>query len=163
MDKKNVLVVGVQHSCTRLFVGFLSLHSEIENAHHWSIPSGNKYNHFATKLDNIKIAQKIIIVIRERNCVNLSNKQTDQMDNVLEKGNNFIKENLKVIKESGRLKDVIFVSFEMLEQFKEHTLRQLFRNIGVDEDNYDYQNEGTFEADWWRISLKVKDCNKKYF
>ena len=50
----------------------------------------------------------------------------------------------------------------MLYQFKELTLRQLFRSINVDEDNYDYNKKGTVKCGWIRTSLHVKDVNSKY-
>ena len=159
----NILVVGVQHSCTRLFVGLLNKHKELGNVGHWSIPSGNTYHNFANNIGNKKIAEKIVIVVRERNCVDLSNLRTDKKKNVSRDGIKFIKENLDQIKQKNKLNDVIFVSFEMLEQYKEYTLRQVFRNLGINENNYNYNNDNeTFSTDWFKIGLKVKDVNEKY-
>ena len=118
---------------------------------------------FTEMVKAIREAEKMIIVVRERNCVNLSNSRTDKQESISEIGGKFVKDNLEKIRKKGLLKDVMIVSFEMLEQFREHTLRQIFRFIGVDEDNYNYNNENeSFKTDWFSVSLKVKDVNKKY-
>lgn len=156
-----ILVIGIQHSCTRLFVGLLSQHPEIKSVGHQSIPSEKSYHHFCNKFTTNKIKfDNIVLVVRDKGCVNKSNLKHNAF-NIAEKGAKFIKDEINKIRKEDR-KKIIITSYEMLYQFKELTLRQLFRSINVDEDNYDYNKKGTVKCGWIRTSLHVKDVNSKY-
>lgn len=160
----NVQVIGAQHSCTRLFVGLLNQHPEIGHVGHQSVPSctENGYHqmlHYFTPHYSVKI-DKIIIVVRDKHCVNRSNKEKKGFKNVGDKAVKFITEQINKMGEE-KLKDIIFTSYEMLYQYPEFTLKQLFRQIGVSED-YKIDNKKGFQGSWFKVDLNIKDVNEKY-
>ena len=158
-------LVGSQHSGTRLFKTFLTLHPNISRVIHWSVPGGTPqgiiYDNFYDDFNKNKV-DKIIVVSRDRSCINKSNWLKKKMRFVAEKSSDLIKQNLKRFEDDGRFNDIVFVSYEMLISYKEYTLKQMFRNLGLDFDGYDFNREGIIEFQWYKINLALKDGNAKY-
>ena len=159
-----IAVIGPQHSGTRLFVAHLKLHSQIKDVVHWSVPGGTPkgivYEDF---YEQLKTCDKFLIISRDASCINRSNITKKKMHQVAEKSTTLIQKNIKLLEKDGRINDVVFTSYEQLLQFKEFTLKQIFRNFGLNTENYRYDIKGIYKGDWWTVDMTLKDGNKKYF
>ena len=145
-------------------MGLLNQHPEINYVGHRSIPSGaNTYypfhNIFNQKRPPI---DKILIIVRDKHCVNKSNEKQHGKNDICEKATDFIKNEINKLPKEKH-KDVVFTSYEMLFQYKELTLRQIFRQFGLNDDNYNYNNDDvSFDGGWYKTKLCVHDINGKY-
>lgn len=163
-----ILVIGPQHSCTRLIVAILDRHIETSEIGHYSIP-GNKPPVFNFPGDNlINSFDKIVIVNRDSNAIDKSNiKQgfgidyENDLNNISQKSKKIINDGLKNI----NMNKVVFISIENLVDYKENYLRQFFKLIGLNDNNYDYNLSGKYEFDpprWFTVNLDLIDPNRKY-
>ena len=167
------LVVGPQHSCTRLIVALLDRHPDVNYVGHMGTNSPNFIN-------LIKHYQKIIIVSRDPSCINKSNEVTNGIDfdeDVSTKATEIINKQINTIydKHEDRIEDIHFISIESIIQYKTHVLKRFFQELGLNVDNYNYNLTGEYRPKdiksdknpdgqrWFTVNLNIRDCNKKYF
>ena len=167
-----VIVIGPQHSCTRLFTGILDKHPNIE-CNHWSVPSGmgGKTN-WAFPIDydpytDKEVKYKVVIVNRDSNAIDLSNKEQKGISLsacISETSKKYIENQLLDIFYDDPAR-IIFASFELLANYKELYLWKLFKSIGVDPNLYNYVFTGVYEFEpkrWFSVKLDISDTNRKY-
>lgn len=169
----NTIVIGPQHSCTRLIVGLVDRHPDIRHVDHMGTFDIDNPNN--KHIWNSKVYDKIIIVSRDASCINKSNerdykiqlkesKAEETIKIINEKINNLLKDNIY------KFEDIVFISIESLVQYKEHILRKLFIQLGLDESKYDYILKGNYKPNdihnpdgrWFTVNLNITDPNKKY-
>lgn len=168
----NTIVIGPQHSCTRLIVGLVDRHPDIKHVDHMGTfyidDPNNKH------IWNSKVYDKMIIVSRDSSCINMSNKKynidpkecksEETIKIINEKINNLLKNNIY------KFEDIVFISIESLVQYKEHIVRKLLIQLGLDESKYDYNMTGKYKPNdihnpdgrWFTVNLDITDPNKKY-
>lgn len=167
-----ILVYGIQHSCTRLVCGLLDLNKNIKIIH-LSNPSGNEKIKLNTIFERRKknghpIWDKIVIVTRDLNAVDHSNKNENFGINMLTFLKNDLEEYIK--KNTFDENNIVYLSIESLFQHKKNILKQTFKLLGVDDKNYPYDKTGNYNPKdlngkdyWFSVNLDIKDCNKKYY
>lgn len=172
-DVKNIVVVGPQHSCTRLFTALFDRHKEIGEVGHWSIPYGENQYAFPSERKILREYDKVVIVERDSNAIDLSNRDKkgmaldfkDDSKNVSQISKAYIKEHLDALDPKIVDERVVFASFETLVTYRDMYLRQLFAELGVDQNDYDYRLKGRYEFSpkrWYNVNLDVIDSNRKY-
>ena len=164
----DIIVVGPQHSCTRLIVAILDRHKSVNRIVHHSIPSNKPpvFN-FPDKNSTAEF-DKIVVVNRESNSIDKSNIKDGHKIDYNDDSKNISQISKKII--NNGLKDVdpnkvVFVSIENLVDYKEMYIRQFFRIIGIDENDYDYDLHGTYVFNpprWFKVKLDIIDPNRKY-
>jgi hypothetical protein len=170
------IIIGPQHSCTRLFTAIIDRHPDIEYAEHWSVPSGTQDNYQFPIYKNPNTEEpetydKILVVNRDSNAIDLSCLRDnieifldDESKNQSYKTKSFIIDSINNLSESDREKLTI-ASFENLVTYKEVYLRQLFTTMGLDPNTYDYNLTGRYTFDpprWFTVNLDLVDTNRKY-
>jgi len=166
----NVMVIGAEHSCTRIISGLLKIHPQIGEIGHVSLPSGVSFGNLEGIKRKFKL-EKIILVTRDRSCNDLSMIRESGMKagfgkklagKPLGSGVDFAMSHALPFLEKHK-KDVVVVSIEAVAQHKELVLRQTFRLLGLDEDKYDYHKGGQVSIGWFTVDLAVRDPNTRYF
>lgn len=165
----NTIVIGPQHSCTRLIVGLVDRHPDVKQVDHFG--SFNMHN---PRVWEKKTFDKIIIVSRDASCINLANvrhnidpkecKAEKTINIINEKINNLLKNNIY------NFEDIVFISIESLVQYKEYIIRKLLIQLGLDVSKYDYNLKGIYKPNdiyspkgrWFNVDLDIIDPNKKY-
>jgi len=165
-----ILVVGIEHSCTRFMTGLMKIHPQVDYVFHLSVP---------TKLESPDLEQywkdhafdKAVTITRDRCCNDLSYLKSSSVAKMCGKelsgkplgsGSDVARSHLQPFLENHK-DDVVVVSVESLFQYKELVLKQTFRLLGLSEEGYDYQNTGKIWHDWFSASLDPADPNEKYF
>lgn len=169
-----VIVIGPEHSGTRWVSGLLSIHPEIEFFKHLSYPSGGEW----PKIDQIYINEKlkgtnlkIIICVRDKTCNNLSAEKSSSYKNnkkvIAQDYGNLVDDAISIINKQIQAidkSDLVFISYESLLLHRKLVLQQTFRLLGINEDNYDYDNTDVITVkNWIHVSLKGIDGNAKYY
>lgn len=166
------LVIGPQHSCTRLFVSLLDRHPDTGHIGH----IGSNTPHFA---HIIKQYEKIIIVSRDSSCINYSNQKVNKIsiyEDVATEAVNIINNEINKIYElyPERVKDIIYVSYENLYQYKENYIKYILSLLKLDISKYDFNLTGIYKPSdlitdknptgkrWFSVDLNIIDANKKY-
>lgn len=161
------------HNCTRLFTGLIDRHPDVETCEHWSVPSGLgekarwEFPTDANPYTGEQEEYKVVIVNRDSNAMDLSCLAADNIKlsaKQSEKCKGFVVERLRPFIAANPDR-VVFVSFELLANYKELYLKRMFRTMGLDDHGYDYTFEGTYEFDpkrWFSVDLDIKDTNRKY-
>ena len=166
------IVIGPQHSCTRLFVSLLDRHPDTGHIGH----IGSNTPHFYDLINEYK---KIIIVTRDTNCINKSNLYTNKINinyDIGTKAYNIINKELdKIYKNNiNRINDIIFVSFESLYQFKKNYIKYILKCLDLNINKYDYNLQGIYKPTdlitkenpkgerWFSVNLNIINSNKKY-
>lgn len=163
----NILVVGPQHSCTRLVTALLDRHPDVNHVGHWSIPSNNPpvFN-FPIK-NHLDTFDKIVIVNRDSNAIDISNtKSGHKIDENNSKNISYMSKNM-IYNNLGEIdhNKLVFVSIETLADYKEFYIRQLLGSLGLDSNTYCYNLSGIHTFDpprWYTVDLTIKDPNRKY-
>ena len=169
----NTIVIGPQHSCTRLIVGLIDRHPDVIHVDHMGTLDINNPN--IEHIWNSKIYDKIVIVSRDASCINMSNERdykisskkstAEETINIInDKINNLLKNNIY------KFEDIVFLSIESLVQYKEHIVKKLLIQLGLDELKYDYNLKGIYKPNdihnpdgrWFSVDLNIIDPNKKY-
>lgn len=169
-----VIVIGPQHSCTRLFTAIIDRHPDVSFVEHWSVPSGTKTYLFPHDVDPHDMKPKewdrIIVINRDSNAIDMSCERDgikiheNENENQSQKSKAFIRSAIDNLSEAERSK-ISFVSFESLADYKELYLRQVFITMGLDPGVYDYNLSGRYIFDpprWFTVILDIKDSNRKY-
>lgn len=167
-----ILVIGPQHSCTRLFVGLIDVHPSVSYTNHISVPSGGSYLSLGPYLNGDY--DKICVVSREPTIINLSNK-TDY--NIPIEENIAAKACANILSELERaslaapdfMDKVHFVSFEALLNYGRTYIKSVLSKMGLDPAKYPsktgiHQPKNADGSNtWFGVELDIKDTNKKYF
>lgn len=167
-----VLVYGIQHTCTRLVCGLLDLNKNIKIIH-LSNPSGDENINLNSIVERRKkngnpIWDKIVIVTRDLNSIDHANKKKNFGINML----SFLKSDLDkyIQKNLFDENNIVYLSIESLIQYKKEILKQTFKLLGVDDNNYPYDKTGIYipkdlngQDYWFSVNLDINDCNKKYY
>lgn len=169
----NIIVIGPQHSCTRLVVGLIDRHQDVKHVDHMGT---NDLPELNNKLWNEKIYDKLVFVSRDASCINKSNEENNNIpfeEGIAEKTINRINININHIIDNNiyNFNDIIFISIESLVQFKELVIKKLLTQIGLDHSTYDFNLIGNYTPNdinnskkrWFNINLNIVDPNKKYF
>ena len=163
----NITVIGPQHSCTRLIVGIVDRHPDVKHVDHMGTFD-------ITNWDEEKLGDKIIIVSRDASCINMSNQKhnIDPKECKAEKTIKIINEKIynSIKNNIYKFEDIVFISIESLVQYKEHIVRKLLIQLGLDESKYDYNLNGKYKPNdihnskgrWFTVDLDITDPNKKY-
>lgn len=168
----NTIVIGPQHSCTRLIVGLVDRHPDVKHVDHMGTfhIDDPKNNH----IWNSKVYDKIIIVSRDASCINMSNQKynIDPKECKAEKTINIINEKINNLLKNNiyKFEDIVFISIESLVQYKEHIVRKLLIQLCLDESKYNYNLNGNYKPNdihnpdgrWFTVNLDIIDPNKKY-
>jgi|SaaInlStandDraft_6_1057023.scaffolds.fasta_scaffold00062_8 GR25 family glycosyltransferase involved in LPS biosynthesis len=166
------LVIGPQHSCTRLFVSILDKHPDTGHIGH----IGSNMPHFAHIINQY---EKIIIVSRDSSCVNYSNFHVNKIsiyDDIASDAINIINNEINKIYKTypGRIKDIIYVSYESLYQYKTNYIKYILSQLNLNIDKYDFNLTGIYKPSdliternplgkrWFSVNLNIIDSNKKY-
>lgn len=164
------MVVGVEHSCTRLVTGLMKVHPQVSLIIHKSVPAQTSWPHLDKIWQENQIG-KIVLVTRDRCSNDMSYLRSSSVALMCGKqlagkplgtGSDIARSHLAPFINSHE-EDVIVVSMESLVQHKELTLRQAFRLLGMDEDGYDYDRSDSVWHDWFAVNLAIKDPNLKYY
>ena len=167
----NFLVIGPQHSCTRLVVAILDRHINSDNIAHWSIPGGSEdglsYNF--PDISSINEFDRLIIVNRDSNAIDRSNIKNGIEIDFDNDDNNLSQISKKIIYENILNLDILdkctFVSIENLFDYKSLYIRKVLEAVGLDPNNYDYDLKGTYVFNpprWFSVNLNLVDSNRKY-
>jgi hypothetical protein len=175
-----IIVVGAQHSCTRLFVGLLDVHPDAELVAHMSIPSDGKLHRIRDMHPaDLEKYDRICVVTRDATCINLSNSvwkdgevHVPLSENISKKAYDSLLGDLEYIEEhdDALMSKIHFVSYEALVHFGYLYMRSICREIGLNAGKYPPKNllsaikSYTPKVDrWFSIGLNISDSNKKYF
>ena len=155
-----VIVVGPQHSCTRLIVGIINRHQDIELVDHLGSIDENSYNEVFKTIEQY---DKIIIVSRDNSCVNKSNeinKDINFNDGICEKTVDLINRKINdlIYNKNYDFNNIIFVSIESLVQYKNLIIKKYDFNLS---GNYRPKEINGGER-WFSVNLNIEDPNKKY-
>ncbi len=168
IDKGSYLLIGPQHSCTRYITGIISKHQDVREIHHFSVPCGNKNYPVIEHINR----GKIIIVARDTSCINKSNYHSYNIDikeNIANKASRHIKNEINFLISNGYdKKNIIYVSIESINLYKELYIKYLIKKLGLDLTKYDLKLEGRFtplnnsKPTWFTVNLPIENPNKKY-
>jgi hypothetical protein len=169
VNKGIYLLIGPQHSCTRYITGIINRHPCINEIHHFSVPCGD--NHYCSTVTHI-VREKIIIVTRDISCINLSNLHEyniDIKDNIGIKAAKHINKEINFLLENNYNKNnIVYVSIESIVLYKELYIKYIFKKLGLDLSNYDFNLKGNFtptnngKPTWFSVNLEIGNPNCKY-
>lgn len=177
-----ILVMGAQHSCTRLFTCLLDVHPDVVYVGHLSVPNGP--GHMQGPLDMNPEALKkydyLCLVSRDRSCVNLANAR----DNGIPLSNDIARQSYGLLaRQFQKMIDmdhflaqkVLIVSYEALVNFRYVYIRQVLELMGLDPNKYPPDQEvaakkgykpkslpGRKKPRWFSADLAIRDSNEKY-
>ncbi len=164
------LLIGPQNSCTRFLTGIISKHPDVKEIHHFSVPANN--NVFYPVESHHIIRDKIIIVTRDLSCINLSNYHNyniDIKDNIGIKASEHINKEIGNLVENGYdKKNIIHISIESINLYKELYIKYILKKLGLDLAKYDFNLTGRFtplnngKPTWFTVNLEIDNSNKKY-
>jgi hypothetical protein len=167
--KRSYLLIGPQHSCTRYITGIISKHLDVNEIHHFSVPSNGGI--FYNTIPHI-VREKIIIITRDISCINLSNNheyKIDIKDNIGNKASEHINKEIKFLIENGyNKKNIIYVSIESVNLYKKLYIKYILKKLGLDLSKYDFNLNGRFtplnngRPTWFTVNLEIDNSNKKY-
>ena len=167
----NFLIIGPQHSCTRLIVAILDRHINSNNISHWSIPGGveDGLSYSFPDLSLINEYDRLIIVNRDSNAIDKSNMRDGVKIDFVNDANNLSQISKKMIYENildlNILDKCVFISIENLFDYKSLYIRKVLEEVGLDPKNYDYDLKGTYVFNpprWFSVNLDISDSNRKY-
>lgn len=180
MIRKNINVIGIQHSCTRLFMNIFSKHPQLIGNHHISIPSDN---YIKTKIIGDDFFDKendiVLIVSRcqnytlhsndnennnttwnnmvEANIMKTDNERATEIysDDFLENGYLAIKDLIIRVLIPNKIK-YMFVSAECLFFYKELYVKNVIEQLGLSYDDYPKNMSGVY---YIKDNIKMENVN----
>jgi len=167
----NVMVLGAEHSCTRIICGFLHRHPDAGKIAHVSMPSSKGSFGDLEEIWKKYSIEKVVLVTRDRSANGLSMMRFSSMKESKGKelagkpaaaATDFAISKMKPFLDNHQ-KDVVVVNIESLFQHKKLVLRQTFSLLGLNPNVYPYDKEGKVTVGWFTVDLKVYDPNEKYF
>ena len=162
----NILVLGPQHSCTRLVVSLFDKHPDVNYVGH----CGTNDPKIIFNDNNINY-DKIIIVSREENCINKSNEKHNKNKKTQgTKAIQRINKQLNKLSNKKKYEDIVFFSFDTFYSFRKFYLQKILESIDLNTDNYDFNFTGLHtpkeynsnKERWFTVNLEVQNCNEKY-
>lgn len=167
-----ILVLGAQHSCTRLFVGLFDIHPDVEVVGHASVPANGEVK---SVLDIFPKYDHVCVVTRSPTAINLSNltdyKIPIEQDIAAQAYSSIINDLKKAILEDKDFeKRLHFVSYETAQNIGEFYVKYLLSKMGLDpskypglKDEYHTPKAEDGAKQWFTVHLQIEDVNKKYF
>lgn len=169
-----VMVVGPQHSCTRLFVALLDVHPEVEGIMHLSMPSSGKMHSIREYFVG---CDRMLIVSRDRCAVNLSNLRDYKIpldDDIAGAACAAIRDELgAMMRRDQGLWRVSFASFDALINYRDVYLRHVLAGLGLEPSQYptlaSLEGQTRTPKDslgrplWFSVELTLHDANEKYY
>ena len=169
------MVIGPQHSCTRLFVALLDVHPDVEGVMHLSMPSSGKMRSIREYFVG---CDRMLIVSRDRCAINLSNLRDYKIpldDDIAGAACKAMRDELGAMlrPDAALWRRVHFASFDALINYRDVYLRHVLAGLGLEPAKYptlaSLEGQTRTPKDslggplWFSVELTLHDSNEKYY